>query len=75
MEIIEDKHGKGAIIIASQLSIISWHQIVIEQTIADAILDRLVYSVNGVELKDESMGGKKNCNFDIKINTFLETGL
>lgn len=59
MEIIEDRHGKKSTIIASQLPIISWHQIIGEQTIADAILDRLVHSAHRVELKGESMRRKR----------------
>jgi len=44
IEIIEDRHGKRSTIIASQLPTEAWHQIIGEQTIADAILDRLVHS-------------------------------
>ncbi len=44
MEIIEDRHGKKATIIASQLPVEAWHQIIGGQTIADAILDRIVHS-------------------------------
>ncbi len=59
MEIIEDRHGKRATIIASQLPIMGWHQIIGEQTIADAILDRLVHAAHRVELKGESMRKKR----------------
>lgn len=59
MEIIEDRHGKKSTIIASQLPVINWHQIIGEQTIADAILDRLVHSAHRVELKGESMKRKR----------------
>ena len=44
MEIIEDRHAKSSTIIASQLPVASWYQIIGEATIADAILDRLVHS-------------------------------
>jgi DNA replication protein DnaC len=59
MEIIEDRHGKRATIIASQLPVMQWHQIIGEQTIADAILDRLVHSAHRLELKGESMRKRK----------------
>jgi hypothetical protein len=39
MEIIEDRHGKKFIIIASQLPVAKWYEIIGESTIADAILD------------------------------------
>jgi DNA replication protein DnaC len=58
MEIIEDRHGKRATIIASQLPVEAWHQIIGEQTIADAILDRLVHSAHRVDIKGESMRKK-----------------
>lgn len=58
MEIIEDRHGKRSTIIASQLPTSAWHQIIGEQTIADAILDRLVHSAHRINLKGESMRKK-----------------
>jgi len=58
MEIIEDRHGKRATIVASQLPTDAWHQIIGEQTIADAILDRLVHSAHRINLKGESMRKK-----------------
>lgn len=58
MEIIEDRHSTKATIIASQLPVEAWHQIIGEQTIADAILDRLVHSAHRIDLKGESMRKK-----------------
>lgn len=58
MEIIEDRHGKKATIIVSQLPTEAWHQIIGEQTIADAILDRIVHSAHRINLKGESMRKK-----------------
>jgi DNA replication protein DnaC len=62
MEIIEDRHGKRSTIIASQLPTEAWHQIIGEQTIADAILDRLVHSAHRINLKGESMRKKMKKN-------------
>lgn len=59
MEIIEDRHGKRSTIIVSQLPVIGWHQIIAEQTIADAILDRIVHSAHRLDLKGESMRKKR----------------
>lgn len=58
MEIIEDRHGKQATIIASQLPVASWYEIIGEETVADAILDRLVHTSHRIELKGESMRKK-----------------
>lgn len=58
MEIIEDRHGKKSTIIASQLPVEAWHEIIGEQTVADAILDRLVHTAHRVNIKGESMRKK-----------------
>ncbi len=59
MEIIEDRHGKTSTIIASQLPVASWYDIIPEQTIADAILDRLVHTSYRIEIKGESLRKKR----------------
>ncbi|MDQ3534769.1 MAG: IS21-like element helper ATPase IstB [Bacteroidota bacterium] len=59
MEIIEDRHGKTSTIIASQLPVASWYDIIGEETIADAILDRLVHSSYRIEIKGESLRKKQ----------------
>ena len=59
MEIIEDRHARKSTIIASQLPVASWYEIIGEETIADAILDRLVHSSHRIELKGESLRKKK----------------
>lgn len=59
MEIIEDRHARKATIIASQLPVSGWYQIIGEETIADAILDRLVHTSHRIELKGESLRKKK----------------
>jgi len=41
LEIIEDRHQKTSTIIASQLPVEKWHDVIGESTVADAILDRL----------------------------------
>lgn len=58
MEIIEDRHGKSSTIIASQLPVASWYEVIGEETIADAILDRLVHTSHRVELRGESLRKK-----------------
>jgi len=59
MEIIEDRHGKTSTIIASQLPVGSWYDVIGEETIADAILDRLVHSAYRIELKGDSLRKKQ----------------
>jgi DNA replication protein DnaC len=55
MELIEDRHGKGALIITSQVPVSKWHDVIGEQTIADAILDRIIHNAHRLELKGESL--------------------
>lgn len=55
LEIIEDRHAKASTIIASQLPVANWFDIIGEETIADAILDRLVHTSHRIELKGESL--------------------
>ena len=59
MEMIEDRHGTASTIIASQLPVSSWYDVIGEETIADAILDRLVHTSYRVELKGESLRKKR----------------
>ena len=59
MEIIEDRHASKATIIASQLPVSSWYDIIGEQTIADAILDRMVHTSYRIELNGESKRKKR----------------
>jgi len=59
MEIIEDRHGKASTIIASQLPVANWYDVLSESSIADAILDRLIHSSYRIELKGESMRKKR----------------
>jgi DNA replication protein DnaC len=58
LEIIEDRHAAKATIIASQLPVASWYDIIAEPTIADAILDRLVHTAHRIELKGDSLRKK-----------------
>lgn len=58
MEIIEDRHGKKSTIIASQLPIASWYDIIRDATIADGIIDRLVHTSYRIDLKGPSLRGK-----------------
>lgn len=54
MELIEDRHARCSTIIASQLPVANWFDIIGEETIADAIPDRLVHKAHRIELKEKS---------------------
>lgn len=55
MEMIEDRHGKSSTIIASQLPVESWYDVLGEETLADAIMDRLVHTAYRIELRGENL--------------------
>ena len=55
LEIIEDRHSIRAMIIASQLPVASWHSAMgEEQTVADAIMDRVLSRAHRIEMGGES---------------------
>lgn len=55
MDIIDERFGRASTIISSQLPVSTWYEIIGENTIADAILDRLVNSSHRIDLKGESL--------------------
>ncbi|TNE79141.1 MAG: ATP-binding protein [Bacteroidetes bacterium] len=58
MDIIEDRHGKKSTIFTSQLPVSLWYEIIGDNTIADAILDRVVHDAHRIELQGESLRKK-----------------
>ena len=58
LEIIEDRHGRKSTIIASQLPVAKWYEIIGDSTVADAILDRMIHTAHRLELKGESLRRK-----------------
>jgi len=60
LEIMEDRHGKSSTIFTSQVPVSQWHDVIGEQTIADAILDRIIHDAHRIEMKGESMRKTQN---------------
>jgi DNA replication protein DnaC len=69
MEIIEDRHGKRSTIITSQVPVSNWYDLIGEQTIADAILDRIVHDAYRLELVGESLRRRNKSKFLEEIET------
>jgi len=55
LELLEDRHQRGSVLVTSQLPIKLWHGQFQDPTLADAILDRLVHNAERIELTGESM--------------------
>jgi DNA replication protein DnaC len=54
LELMEDRYGKAATVVTSQLPITKWHEWIGDPTLADAVLDRLVHNAYKVELRGNS---------------------
>jgi DNA replication protein DnaC len=55
LEMLDDRQGQGATLITSQFPVNQWHEVIADDTVADAILDRLVHNAYRIELKGESL--------------------
>lgn len=55
MEIMDDRHGSSSTAVISQLPTDQWYASIGDNTLADAILDRLMHNAHRLPLKGESM--------------------
>lgn len=55
LEILDDRHGRASTIVTSQVPMDTWHDLIGDPTLADAILDRLVHNAHRLELTGESL--------------------
>ena len=60
LEIMEDRYQLRSTVVASQLPLDSWHEVIGDPTIADAVLDRLVHNAYRISLKGGSMRKKSS---------------
>ena len=54
LEVLDDRFGHTATLIASQVPVADWHLRIPDPTLADAILDRLVHNAQRINLEGES---------------------
>lgn len=59
MEIMDDRHGSTSTMVISQLPTDQWYTGIGDNTLADAILDRLMHNAHRLQLKGESMRKRK----------------
>jgi DNA replication protein DnaC len=55
LEVLEDRYGASSTIVTSQLEPKDWHSVIGDETIADAVCDRLVHNAHRVKLAGESI--------------------
>lgn len=64
LELLEDRHQRGSVLVTSQLPIKLWHGQFQDPTLADAVLDRLVHNSELIELSGESMRKRQHRKTD-----------
>ncbi|MCI5055335.1 MAG: IS21-like element helper ATPase IstB [Flavobacteriales bacterium] len=69
LEILDDRHDKRSTIVTSQLPVKFWHETIGNETLADAILDRLVHNSHRLEIKGESMRKTRSKNEKTKSDS------
>ena len=59
LDVIEDRYGRRATLVTSQLPVEHWHELRGDPTFGDAILDRLVHGAHRITLRARSMRRKE----------------
>ena len=55
LEILDDRYGRSATMVVTQVPVVDWHSRIPDPTLSDAVLDRLIHNAYRLELKGESM--------------------
>jgi DNA replication protein DnaC len=55
LEIVEERYGRGATLITSQIPVDRWHDVIADPTLADAILDRIVHNAHRLKLRGDPL--------------------
>lgn len=55
LEILDERYGRHSTLVAGQVPVGQWHEVIADPTLADAILDRLVHNAHKIQIKGESM--------------------
>jgi hypothetical protein len=57
---MDDRHGTRSCIITSKLDISKWYDLIPDPTIADALLDRIIYRSHKIDIRGPSMRKEKS---------------
>lgn len=55
LEILDDRYGRSATLVSTQVPVASWHERIPDPTLSDSVLDRLIHNAYRLQLKGESM--------------------
>ena len=58
LEIVDDRYDRGSLLITSQIPVASWHDVIGDPTLGDAILDRVLHTAHRIALKGDSLRRK-----------------
>lgn len=59
LEIVEDRYERASTIITTQIPVGKWHEVIGDETIADAVCDRLIHNAERIDLQGESVRKSK----------------
>jgi DNA replication protein DnaC len=55
LEILDDRYGRSATMVVTQVPVADWHSRIPDPTLSDAVLDRLIHNAYRLELQGDSM--------------------
>lgn len=55
LEILDDRYGRSATLVATQVPVSDWHSRIPDPTLADSVLDRLIHNAYRLTLQGDSM--------------------
>ena len=68
MDVMEDRHEQRSTMVVGQIPVTSWHEVIGDLTMADALMDRWVHGAYKIELKGESMRRKISRAQNVELN-------
>ena len=66
-EIIEERYQRRSTLFTAQVPVNTWHDLIGDETVADAILDRVVHNAHRINLEGDSMRKAKS-GIDTMLN-------
>jgi len=67
LEIVEDRHGTRSLLMVSQLPVDKWFDVIGDETIADAIMDRIIHGAHRIDLSGGSVRKRKATKADLLV--------
>lgn len=68
LELLEDRYGRAATVVTSQVDVGDWHAVIGDQTVADSICDRVVHNAYRLRLTGDSIRKEQGEELTAKKN-------